>query len=310
MSAATPSPLLNTWTAWADQPLAQRVGELGVALLILLGGWWLSRRLVKVLDGAMRRAGVDDILRAFLRNVASVLMLLVVFIAALQKTGLVPTASLMAVLGAAGLAIALALKDSLANIASGVMLIALRPFKAGDAVRAGGMEGVVEQVRIFHTRLRTYNNEVIVLPNSEVTGKPIVNLTGRQVRRLDLTVGIDYATSIADARALLLRIAADDAGALDKPAPAVLTMNLGDSAIELSLRTWVKTPDLVDARSRLLEAIHREFDAAGIRIPFPQRELHVYHKGAEGQFLADVRSNVAPDDDKASPTPAAPTATP
>lgn len=148
---AASTPIGTSITRWWDQPLAERASELGIALLILLVGWWLSRQLAVVLDRAMQRIGVDEILRAFLRNVVQVLMLLVVFIAALQKTGLVPVTSLMAVLGAAGLAIALALKDSLSNIASGVMLIALRPFRAGDSVRAGGMEGVVEQVRIFHT---------------------------------------------------------------------------------------------------------------------------------------------------------------
>lgn len=283
-------------TEWAKQPIAERIWEISAAVLILLIGWWLSRRIANLLDGAMQRVGVDDILRAFLRNVAQVLMLLVVFIAALQKTDLVPITSLMAVLGAAGLAIALALKDSLSNIASGVMLIALRPFRAGDTVRAGGMEGVVEQVRIFHTKLRTFTNEEIVLPNSEITSKPITNLTARAMRRADITVGIDYSDSIADARALLLRIAAANENVLENPAADVLVSNLGESSVDLVLRAWIKTPDLLLTRSALMESIHREFASAGINIPYPQRDLHVYHKDADGRPLSEVLTSAVQHD--------------
>ncbi|MDO5506302.1 MAG: mechanosensitive ion channel family protein [Pseudoxanthomonas suwonensis] len=278
MTAAASVPLTPALDSWLRQPLVERLTELGVALLILLMGWWLARRLAGLLDRAMKRIGVDDILRAFLRNVAQVLMLLVVVIAALQKTGLVPVTSLIAVLGAAGLAIALALKDSLANIASGVMLIALRPFRAGDSVQAGGKEGVIEQVRIFHTRMRTFTNEEIVLPNSEITSKPIVNLTGRPIRRIDIPVGIDHGGNIAHAREVLLHIAAQAPGVLEHPTPEVLVTGLGESSVNLLLRAWVKTPELAVVRSALLEAIHDDFASAGLTIPCTRQDLHELHR--------------------------------
>ena len=265
--------------------------RIGVALAIALVGMWLARLLSKGLDRVMSRVGMELILREFLRNSAYVVLLVVVLVAALDALG-VPTTSLLAVLGAAGLAIGLALKDSLSNIASGVMLIVLRPFRAGDAVQIAGQEGIVESVRIFQTVLRAYQNHDIYLPNSQITTAPIINFTARGQRRIDLPVGIGYGDSPAKAREVLLGLARGQGKVLAEPAPEVLVSGLAESSVELVLRAWVATPDYVAVRSDLLEAIHREFGRAGVSIPFPQRDLHVYHHDADGRPLAQITAAV------------------
>ncbi|GAB2502083.1 mechanosensitive ion channel family protein [Arenimonas alkanexedens] len=261
--------------------------RIAVALLIGLVGMWLARLLSRGLDRGMQRAGLEQILRDFLRNIAYATGLVVVFVAALDALG-VPTTSMLAVLGAAGLAIGLALKDSLSNIASGVMLIVLRPFRAGDVVEIAGREGVVERVGIFQTVLRAFQNHDITLPNSEVTTSPIVNFTARGERRVDVSVGIGYGDDIRQAREVLLGIAKANEKVLEEPASDVVVSGLGESSVDLVLRAWVRTPDFAGTRSALTEAIHRDFGRAGVSIPFPQRDLHVYHHDADGRPLAQV----------------------
>lgn len=261
---------------WLSAGLLTKAIDIAAAIAIALIGWWLARHLVKVLDRVLLRFHVEDILRSFLRNIAFAGLMVVVMVAALQKLG-IPTTSLLAVLGAAGLAIGLALKDSLSNIASGVLLIMLRPFKAGDAVRVAGVEGIVEQVRIFTSTLRTYQNETIVLPNSEITKSAIINFTRKPVRRADIAIGIGYNDRIDHAREVLLALAAAHPSVLKSPETQVVVTDLGESSVNLSLRAWVKTSDFVQTRSDLIEATHREFASAGISIPYPQRDLHVYH---------------------------------
>ena len=265
--------------------------RIGVALAIALVGLWLARLLSSALDRGMTRFGVESILRDFLRNLAYAIALVVVLVAALDALG-VPTTSLLAVLGAAGLAIGLALKDSLSNIASGVMLIVLRPFRAGDAVQIAGQEGIVESVRIFQTVLRAYQNHDIYLPNSQITTAPIINFTSRGERRIDIAVGVGYGDDLRHAREVLLGIARANPCVLAEPATDVLVNNLGESSVNLLLRAWVKTPDFVAARSEITEAIHRDFAQAGVSIPFPQRDLHVYHHDADGRPLEQITSAV------------------
>ncbi len=260
---------------WMSEGLADKAIDLAVAALILLIGWWLARRVTNLLDAALIRMEAEEILRSFLRNVVFAALMIVVVIAALQKVG-VPTTSLLAMLGAAGLAIGLALKDSLSNIASGIMLIVQRPFKAGDAVRVGGIEGVVEQVRIFTTRMRTYQNEMIVLPNSEITNKPIVNLSHKPLRRADIAFGIGYGERVEQAREVLLGAAKANPSVLRKPASDVIVASLGESSVNLELRAWIKTETFAQTRSELIEAVHRDLTDAGISMLYPPRDVHVY----------------------------------
>lgn len=293
MAAAAPEPgvvgmLGDLLTRAVSSPWLWRIA---ISLAIALVGLWLARVLSRALDRGMARFGVEAILRDFLRNLTYAIALVVVMVAALDSLG-VPTTSLLAVLGAAGLAIGLALKDSLSNIASGVMLIVLRPFRAGDAVQIAGQEGIVESVRIFQTVLRAYQNHDIYLPNSQITTAPIVNFTSRGERRIDIAVGVGYGDDIRRARDVLLGIAAANAKVLADPATDVLVSGLGESSVNLILRAWVKTPDFVPVRSELNEAIHRDFAQAGVSIPYPQRDLHVYHHDADGRPLAQITSAV------------------
>ena len=232
-----------------------------------------------------------------LRTIAYFGLLIVVIIAALAQMGVNP-ASLLAVLGAAGLAIALALKDSLSNFASGVMLILLRPFKAGDYVQIAGLEGTIEQVRVFQTQMRTIDNRVIVLPNSQITTAPIVNFTGRPTRRLDLVVGVGYDDDLSAARSALLDVASANERVLKDPSADVLVSALGESSVQLTLRAWVATSDVLAAKSELLEGIHRELRQRGLSIPFPQRDLHVYHHGTPPSGLPKAVHDALDDGDR------------
>ena len=272
----------------------------GVAVAVAAVGFWLSKLLSRAVDRVLLRFGVEQTLRDFLRGLAHAIGVVVVAVAALDALG-VPTTSLLAVLGAAGLAIGLALKDSLSNIASGVMLIVLRPFRAGDAVLVAGTEGIVEQVRIFQTVLRTPQNHDVILPNSQITSAPIINYTARSQRRIDLTVGVGYGDDIGTARSVLLGLATAHAQVLDEPAADVLVSNLGESSVDLTLRAWVGTPDYITARSDLIEAIHRDFTRAGVSIPYPQRDLHVYHHDADGRPLPQILAAVDDPDPASTP---------
>ncbi|MFN4161593.1 MAG: mechanosensitive ion channel family protein [Stenotrophomonas sp.] len=246
------------------------------AILIFLLGRWLARRFARGLDRVMGRAGVDATLGGFLRNIAYAVMLVLVIMTALTALG-IPTTSMFALLGAAGLAVGLALKDSLSNIAAGVMLIVLRPFRAGDHVVIAGQEGVVQEIRVFQTWLRTFDHRVVILPNSQVTTTQIVNYSALPLRRLDVTVGVGYDDDLAKARALLLQVANDNPLVLDDPAPVVRVVDLADSSITLTLFAFARNEHYPDARSQVVEAVRDVLTCNGLNIPFPQRDLHVYY---------------------------------
>jgi small-conductance mechanosensitive channel len=283
--------------------MAQTAGlKLLGALLVLLVGIWIAKRLSNALDRAMARGHMEATLRGFLRNIAYAGMVVVVATSALFTLGVSP-ASVLAVLGAAGLAIGLALKDSLSNIASGVMLIMQRPFRVGDYVQAAGIEGTVDQIRVFQTRLRTIDNRTVVLPNSLITTAPIVNFTANPRRRIDIAVGVGYGDDLQAARQTLLDAAAAHPKVLKEPAPEVLVTGLGESSVNLELRVWAKTGDVLHTRSDLNEAVRNDIIGRGLSIPYPQRDLHVYHHDADGRPLSDVLVNsVADDGDAVRPT--------
>ncbi len=252
------------------------------ASAVLVVGMWLAKRLSSGLSKLLTRFEVDSILTVFLGTIARAIGLIVIFIAVLDFIG-VPTTSLLAVIGAAGLGIGLALKDSLSNIASGVMLIVLRPFRAGDNVQVASLNGVVEQVRIFQTVLRTFDNRSIVLPNSLITSAPITNFTAHSQRRIDMPIGIGYDDDIGHARKALLAVAAANRKVLEDPASDVIVSELGESSVNLILRAWVKTPDYAQTKSDLTEAARVAFADEELSIPFPQRDLHVYHHDEESR---------------------------
>ena len=252
-----------------------------VSLIIALVGIWLARWVARILDRLMFRFAVEDILRNFLRNLAYAIAMVIVFIAALDFAG-VPTTSLITVVGAAGLGIGLALKDSLSNIASGVMLIVLRPFGSGDHVQIAGLEGLVESVRIFQTRMVTTDNREIILPNSQITALPIINYTARGERRIDLPLTMAFGDDVETLRKTLLALAANNCKVRTQPPPELLVTSLADSYVALQLRCWVQSRDYPAVHAELLESILGDFSRRGLRLPLPQREVHVFHHDSAG----------------------------
>jgi small conductance mechanosensitive channel len=230
--------------------------------------------IVRIVKRLMRKTNVDDVLVGFLSSILNSVLLVVVIIAALEQLG-VNTTSLVAVFAAAGLAIGLALKDSLSNFSAGIMLIIFKPFKPGDYVEAAGIAGVVEMISIFNTLLRTGDNREIIVPNSQIYSGVITNFSAREQRRIDLVIGIGYEDDIKAAKQVLQNILESEARILKEPVPLILVNELGENSIELAVRPWVKREDYLNVRSDLLETIKQEFDAANISIPYPQREMHI-----------------------------------
>ena len=259
---------LNLLETWGLRLLA--------AIAIFVIGRWLVRRLSNALDRVLGRANVDPTLGGFLRNIAYAVMLVLVIFTALTALG-IPTTSMFAMLGAAGLAVGLAIKDSLSNIAAGVMLIVLRPFRAGDHVVIGGQEGIVQEIRVFQTWLRSFDHRVLILPNSQIATAEIINYSMLPLRRMEVSVGVGYSDDLKLARTLLLQIARDNTLIVDDPAPVVRVMALADSSITLTLHAFARNEDYMDARSQVVEAVRDVLTANGINIPFPQRDLHLHY---------------------------------
>lgn len=252
------------------------------ALVIFLIGAALTKWIVKLMAGALGKTRLDPMLIHFLRHILRWILMLLVIVAALDQLG-VDTTSFIAVLGAAGLAVGLALKDSLQNFASGVMLILFRPFKLGDFIEAGGAEGVVEEIKIFSTQLRTPDNREVIIPNGDVYGGVITNVTAKAVRRIDLVIGIGYNDDLREARRILEEIVTSDERVLPDPAPFIAVGELGASSVDLLVRPWTKTADYFATKCDLTERIKLAFDEAGISIPYPQMDVHFSAPAGEAE---------------------------
>jgi len=247
------------------------------AILIFFVGRFLGRVITNAIKRLMERAKVDKSLSDFLGNIISVALTVVVVIAALEQLG-VNTTSVMAIFAAAGLTVGLAMKDSLSNFASGVMIILFKPFKLGDVITAAGVTGVVESIRIFNTLMRTGDNQEITVPNSQIFNGTITNMTARDTRRIDMVIGIAYEDNIGEAKRIIGEILGKESKILPDPEPTILVLELGESSIDLAVRPWVKKEDYWKVRSDLLQAIKETFDQNGISIPYPQRDIHLKSK--------------------------------
>ena len=245
-----------------------------LAITIYVIGRWIVKLIVNAIRRVMMRANVDESLADFGGNIISAALTIVVIIAALEQLG-VDTTSVLAVFAAAGLAVGLALKDSLSNFSAGVMLILFKPFKIGDVITAAGSTGVVESIRIFNTLMRTGDNQEITIPNSHIYGGSIINITTRETRRIDLVIGIGYDDNIGKAKEIIDAIISKHELILEDPAPTIMVLELGESSIDIAVRPWVKTGDYWAVRADLLQTIKETFDEQGISIPYPQRDLHV-----------------------------------
>ena len=262
----------------------QRLAETGMsfgtnllaALAIFLIGKWIVTRLVILMKAALTRAKVDRTLVSFLGNVANVGLLILVIIAALGKLG-IPTTSVTALIGGAGLAVALSLKDQLSNFAAGALIILFRPFKVGDFIKVNGFEGTVSEIKMVQTSLHTPDNEEVILPNSVVMSNSIVNRSSDPLSHTQVVVGVDYACDLKAAKAAVLKAATEHPLCVQtagREAVAHVT-NLGDSAIEITLWAWTNEANLGAFRFGLNEQVVENLRAAKINIPFPQRDVHI-----------------------------------
>ncbi|MDH5525676.1 MAG: mechanosensitive ion channel [Nitrospirota bacterium] len=267
---------LFSGTDWMDAYLVPWGINIVLAVATFIVGRWIARMITRGIRRVMERTGLDATLARFLGNIAYTALVGVVIIASLNQLG-IDTTSILAVFAAAGLAVGLALKDSLSNFAAGVMLIFFKPFKAGDFVEAAGIAGVVEEIGVFNTTFRTPDNREIIVPNSQIYGGTIVNVTARETRRIDLVFGIGYGDSIEDAKRVLADAMASDSRILADPEPAVALIELADNSVNLAARPWVNTADYWAVRGDLMERVKSAFDRQGISIPFPQRDVHLYH---------------------------------
>ncbi|NIM70683.1 MAG: mechanosensitive ion channel [Xanthomonadales bacterium] len=246
-----------------------------LALAIFVVGRWIARFVNKALRRLLTLRAMDETLIAFLANLVYITLLAAVIIAALDALGF-PVTSLLAVVGAAGLAVGLALKDSLANFASGVMLVMFRPFGKGDYVEVAGTAGSVEEIRIFNTVLKTPDNKRIIIPNGQVAADKITNYTAMDKRRVDLVIGVGYDDDLKAARGVLNRVCAEHPLVLDDPAPSVFLLNLGESSVDFAVRPWARTEDYWAVYSDVLENAKSGLEAAGCSIPYPQRDVHLH----------------------------------
>ena len=238
------------------------------ALLIFFIGKWISKSVVKILGKALRKVGgVDETVVKFLENIVYYALLTVVIIAALNKLG-IATTSFLAILGAAGLAVGLALKDSLGNFASGVMIVLFKPFKAGDSVVAGGVSGTVTEVTIFNTVFLTADNQKIIVPNSSITSGSITNVNANNTRRVDIVVAISYEDSIKNAKDVLTNIINSNPKVLKEKGFGISVTDLAETSVKLGVNVWAKSSDYGSLKAELLEEIKIKFDEVGITIPY------------------------------------------
>jgi len=249
--------------------------NIAVAAAILFGGIWLAKRIKKYIAAAMKKREIDTLLSSFTSNIVYVALVAFVVIAALGQLG-IQTTSFIAIIGAAGLAIALSLQSSLSNFASGVMIIAFRPFKVGDFIEAGGVSGVIEGIQIFSTQMRTGDNKAIIVPNSNITGGNIINYSTKDTRRIDLVFGIGYNDDIKKAKKILMELATSDERVLKDPEVLVAVSELADSSVNFVVRPWVNSADYWGVYFDLTEAVKLRFDKEGISIPYPQQDVHMH----------------------------------
>jgi len=262
--------LYNTAITWASEYSL----KLLAAILIFIIGRWIARKIAGLLAKVLEKNGIDVTLTGFLQNITYYALLVLVLIAAAGQLG-INTTSFLTIVGAAGLAVGLALKDSLSNFASGVMLVLFHPFRVGDVVEAAGVKGKVVGINIFNTVLNTPDNQQIIVPNSSITSNVITNVNANPTRRIDLVAGIGYEDDIALAKKVLNEIVQADNRILEDPGPTIAVSELADSSVNFVVRPWVKTTDYWDVYFDLTEQIKVRFDAEGISIPYPQQDVHL-----------------------------------
>lgn len=258
--------LMNVSVEWA--------GKIFWALLVFFVGKWIGKRILRVAELAMGRSRMDPTAANFLSNILYGIILVAVTLAALNKLG-INTNSFVAILGAAAVAVGMALKDQLGNLAAGVMIVLFRPFNRGDMVEVGGHIGKVVDINLVNTRICTTNNHEIIIPNGDIMTSASTNFSSLPQRRVEIPIGIGYDSDIRTARDLILAEAATHPAALKSPEPVVRVVGLGDNSVDLILYVWAENDDWWMLHCDLLEQVKYSFDQNGITLPFPQRSLHL-----------------------------------
>jgi len=245
------------------------------ALIIFIVGRWVAKIVRSILKKVMVKKNVDMTIVSFVGNLAYIGLMTFVIIAALDRIG-ISSVSFAAVLAAAGLAIGLALQGSLANFAAGFLMVLFRPFKVGDFIDGAGTAGIVEEIHVFTTRLKTPDNKTVIIPNAKLTGDNIINFSAKETRRVDLVAGVSYGDDLKKVRQVLEGIVNGNAQILKDPAPQIAVSELADNSVNFVVRVWVKTADYWDVYFAMTETIKVRFDEEGISIPFPQHDVHMY----------------------------------
>jgi small conductance mechanosensitive channel len=261
------------WTQAQDLVAAWGLKVLA-AIAIFIIGRWIAKAVRNGVRRMMQKTDVDPIIIGFVSSITYIALLAFVVIAALGQLG-IQTTSFIAILGAAGLAIGLALQGSLANFAAGFLMIIFRPFKVGDFIEGAGVSGVVEAIHIFTTTLKTGDNKIIIIPNAKLSGDNIINYSAQETRRVDMTVGVAYDADLSVVRDVLNDIISKEERVLQEPAPLVAVAELADNSVNFVVRVWTSTSDYWGVKFAMTETIKNRFDAEGIGIPFPQRDIHI-----------------------------------
>nr|WP_179952561.1 mechanosensitive ion channel domain-containing protein [Ningiella ruwaisensis] len=254
--------------------------DLIIAIVIFLVGRFVVKQVIKLVGAALSKSKYDEMLVDFLKSILSAILTLIVIIVALSQLG-VDTTSLVAIIGAAGLAIGLSLQGSLSNFAAGVMLLVFKPFKSGDFVDAGGSMGVVDNIGIFTTSMRSIDNKRIIIPNGKIYSDSITNFSAMETRRVDMKFGVSYEDDIKKVKQVLTDMIEKDERVLSDPAPQIAVAELGESSVNFVVRPWVKASDYWPLLFDFTEAVKIRFDEEGISIPYPQMDIHM-HKTESG----------------------------
>ncbi|OPX54365.1 small conductance mechanosensitive channel [Oceanospirillum multiglobuliferum] len=258
--------------------LLQWGDKLWPALLLLIVGLWLTKKARNLLISLLHKKSLDEAAANFIGQIVHSVLLVILFISVLSKIG-VDTTSLIAALGAAGLAVALALKGSMENLAAGILLVSQRPFKKGDVIEGAGITGSVEKITILTTQFKTPDNKLIIVPNASLVNGNVTNYSTHPTRRLDLVVGVSYDDDIRLVKQVLQDILAAEPRGLKEPESLVAVSELADSSVNFTVRLWVNASDYWPTKFDLTEKIKLTFDEKGISIPFPQRDVHLYQHG-------------------------------
>lgn len=251
-----------------------------IALIIFYVGRMVVSLVVRGLRKTMQKQNVEKTLETFVSNLVRMALLIVVIVAAISQLG-IETTSFIAIFGAAGLAVGLALQGSLSNFASGVLIVLFRPYRVGDWIEGAGVSGAVQQVHILTTILKTGDNKQVIVPNSQIMGSIITNYSANDTRRVDMVVGVSYGDDLDKVRSTIEELVASDERILAEPPCTIAVSALADSSVNFVVRPWVKTPDYWPVMFDLTEAIKKRFDKEGISFPFPQQDVHLYKAYAD-----------------------------